>query len=125
MTDKQLLTDQTRFSDEGMYFESSPPSPDLGPRPPFLETKQGKFAIIAAAILGFILIIVGLAALVSNQEQIQEKMAEFAPKETRELSETEKKVDLLKIQLKAADPTKELDPFPPVNLTFRLDEDTR
>ncbi len=122
MSDKQLLTDQTRFSDEGMYFESTPPSPDLGPRPPFLETKQGKFAIIAAGILGFLLIVIGMAALVNNQEEIQEKMAEYVPQPARELTETEKKVELLKQLLKTADPTKELDPFPPVDLTFRLDE---
>lgn len=123
MTDNQLLNDQTRFSDEGMFFESPPPSPDMGPKPPFLETKQGKLALVGVAVLGFILIVVGLAALATNQEEIKEKIAEYTPQPARELTETEKKVELLKQLLKTADPTKELDPFPPVDLTFRLDEE--
>ncbi len=127
MTDQNSSTNQTRFSDEGMYFESTLPDIDPNaPKKPFFETKQGKYALIGLAVFGFLMMIIGLAIIAkSNQTPIQEVIEVFKPRVVRDLSETEQKVVLLKELLVTADPTKEQDPFPPINLTFRLDPSER
>ena len=123
MTEQSSLTNQTRFSDEGMYFESNLPDVDPNaPKQPYFETKQGKLVLIVLAVFGFLLVVIGLAILAkSNQSQIQDVIQGTNPKVQREMTETEKKVQLLREQLTTADPTKELDPFPPINLKLRLD----
>ena len=127
MTDKSpQMQDQTRFFDEGVYFESSPPVPTLENQQPFLQTKRGKLVLVLSAVLGFLLIIIGLAAVFGGTPVEEELPSLDDPiKVNRELTETEQKVQLLKDLLKTADPTKEQDPFPSVDLTLRLDPQER
>lgn len=127
MTDKSpQMQDQTRFFDEGVYFESAMPTPATGPQEPFLQTKRGKLVFILLPVLGFLLIIIGLAAVFGGPAAEEELPSLDEPiKVNRELTETEKKVQLLKDLLKTADPTKEQDPFPSVDLTLRLDPKER
>lgn len=127
MTDKSpQMQDQTRFFDEGVYFESKPPALASEAQVPFLQTKRGKLVLILLPVLGFLLIIIGLAAVFGNTANEEELPSLDEPiKVNRELTETEKKVQLLKDLLKTADPTKEQDPFPSVDLTLRLDPKER
>lgn len=127
MTDRPTqLHDQTRFFDEGVYFETKPPTPELETKQPFLESKRGKLFLIGFAILGFLLVIIGLAAVFGTPADNEIDLEDDEPtQQTRVLSETEKKVQLIKDLLKSADPTKEQDPFPSVDLTIRLDSQER
>ncbi len=127
MTDKSpQLQDQTRFFDEGVYFESAPPTPSTENQQPFLQTKRGKLVLILLPVLGLLLIVIGLAAMFGGAPIEEELPSLDDPiKVNRDLTETEQKVQLLKDLLKTADPTKEQDPFPSVDLTLRLDPQER
>jgi hypothetical protein len=126
MTDiSPQMQDQTRFNDEGVYFESTPTQVPAN-QPPFLQTKRGKLVLVLSAVFGFLLITIGLVSLFGDGVDEEELPGLDDPiRVNRELTETEKKVQLLKDLLKSADPTKEQDPFPAVDLTFRLDAQER
>lgn len=120
------LQDQTRFFDEGVYFESTPQLPSTNNKSPFLQSGKGKLLVVLLAVFGFLLIVIGLVAVFGDTTTQEELPSLDDPiKVNRELTETEKKVQLLKDLLKTADPTKEQDPFPSVDLTLRLDPQER
>lgn len=127
MTEKiPQMQDQTRFFDEGVYFESSPPAPTTAHSAPLLQTTRGKLILLGLTLVGFLLIIIGLVAVFGGAPAEEELPGLDDPiKVDRALTETEQKVQLLKDLLKTADPTKQQDPFPSVDLTIRLDPQER
>jgi hypothetical protein len=122
-------TDQTQFATDSWLYEANRPDPaaqSTEPKLPFWKTKQGKPAmIILGATLVFLLILIAAYYLKPRPEAIVEEEIDEATVAALDLGPLGEKVKLLRQQLKAADPTKEQDPFPPVNLELRLDEAER
>lgn len=122
--------DQTQFDTDAWMYDankSQPIQPDpTQVKPPFWKTRQGKLTLIPLGLV-IILILIAAVVMMTRNDQTTEITAPtdqttFANLDLGPLGD---KVKALSAELKAADPTKELDPFPPVRLDLRLDEVTQ
>ena len=119
--------DQSQFDSEAWLYDANKPQPVM-PDPnrvqlPFWKTKQGKLMLAPLALVVVVIIIAGIVMIVRGRQAAKvagpSDPTSFA---TVDLGPLGDKVKTLSTELKAADPTKELDPFPPVRLDLRLDE---
>ena len=123
--------DQTQFENESWLYEANkPPVPEPGAdstttvlgKPKFFQTLWGKLILTAGIGMVFfilILISIGLADQNRTLSPLTEPDADAV--ESLDLGPLGERVKTLRTQLKAADPTRELDPPPPINLELRLD----
>ena len=126
--DKNPDLDQTQFGSEGWLFEANKKLPQvdasqISNKPIWWQTKNGRIILIGVAIsmmLGLLLIGASLNKS-SPQVAVDEKINETTG-ELIDLGPLGLKTRNLKEQLKLADPTKELDPYPPVRVDLRLDK---
>ncbi len=122
--------EQTQFGTEAWLYEANKSVPvEKDPAkitPSFWKTTHGKLVILAGAFV-IALIIMVVIAIATRGRQIDQAppLIDQTPAINMNLGPLGDKVKALNLELKAADPTKELDPFPPVNLDARLDEETR
>lgn len=121
----QLDMDQTQFGSEGVFFEANKPSP-LDPNAPkvkFWQSPQGRMVLAVLTILAVIMVLISFAWLLQPKAAITtETTEEETVTETMDLGPLGDKAKALRTQLRAADPSKELDPQPPINIELRLDE---
>ena len=124
-TRNQLDMDQTQFGSEGVFFEANKPAPldpNL-PKPKFWQSAQGRIVLAVLTILAVILVLISFAALLQPQAATTTETEEdVAVTEAMDLGPLGEKAKALRTQLRAADPSKELDPQPPINIELRLDE---
>lgn len=130
-TDEPIETgEQTQFGTEAWLYDANksvPVEKDLTKvTPSFWKTTRGKIVILAGAIfIALILMLATAVAMRNRQVELPPVVIDQTPAINMNLGPLGDKVKALNLELKAADPTKELDPFPPVNLDARLDEATR
>lgn len=124
-TRNQLEMDQTQFGSEGVFFDANKPAPvdPNAPKTPFWPSAQGRIVLAVLTILAVILVLVSFAwFLQPSAATIETTELTEAETETLDLGPLGEKVRALRTQLRAADPSKELDPQPPINIELRLDE---
>lgn len=120
--------DQTQFGSEGWLYDGNKSMPaavedSLVPKNPvWWQTKKGKTILVAMALVSMLSLILVGAILKSRQpKEITDETLDETVIETMNLGPLGDKVKALRAQLRLADPTKELDPFPPVKSDLRLD----
>lgn len=121
----QLDMDQTQFGSEGVFFEANKPIPldPNAPKPKFWQSAQGRMVLAVLTILAVILVLISFAWLLQPPAATTtETEEEVAVTEAMDLGPLGEKAKALRTQLRAADPSKELDPQPPINIELRLDE---
>lgn len=118
--------DQTQFGSEGLYFDANKPTPVINdpskPQPKFWQTSQGRMVLVVMAVFAVILMVISLAWLLQPKAATTvDQTFDDAEVEVLDLGPLGEKAKALRSQLKAADPAKELDPQPPINIELRLD----
>lgn len=129
MTDANLNPDldQTQFGSEGWLYNPNKPSSvpidlTLPKKIVWWQTKNGKIIlIIGALVLMSSLMAIANSIRRTNQIAAQPENSDLLVPSVLDLGPLGLKTQDLRDQLKLADPTKELDPFPPVRLDLRLD----
>jgi len=121
--------DQTQFGSEGWLFAANKKSPKtidplIANKPIWWQTKNGRIILIGvAAFMMLSLVLIGASLNRTNQKIISDEKVELESGDEIDLGLLGLKARNLKEQLKLADPTKELDPYPPVKVDLRLDKD--
>lgn len=120
--------DQTQFGSEGWLYDgnksmSAAVEDSLVPQNQvWWQTKKGKTILVAMALVSMLSLILVGAILKSRQpKEATDEALDETIIETMNLGPLGDKVKALRAQLRLADPTKELDPFPPVKSDLRLD----
>lgn len=116
--------DQTQFGSEGVFFDANKPAPldPNAPKPKFWQSAQGRMVLAVMAIVAVILVLVSFAWFLQPEAaSTTEPTEEETVTETMDLGPLGEKAKALRTQLRAADPSKELDPQPPINIELRLD----
>jgi hypothetical protein len=125
-----IAGEQTQFGTEAWLYDANKSVPvEKDPskiKPSFWKTTHGKLVILGGAVvIALILMLVTAVVMRNRQVEAPPAIIDQTPAINMNLGPLGDKVKALNLELKAADPTKELDPFPPVNLDARLDPATR
>jgi hypothetical protein len=124
-TDELVTGDQTSFGLESPLFDQPKRRGFVEEMSPEEKARQKKKKIIIGLIAGgvavFVLLVVIAAMFKPRGLQTTTPEASAEPQTNQELSPLEQKVETLRQELRAADPTREDIPFPPVDLEIELD----
>lgn len=119
--------DQTQFGNEGWLFDGNKQmpaivDPNLPKKIVWWQTTQGKLVLIVVGVI-MMFGLLGIGVYLKSKMNLTPtiKPADETEIDTMNLGPLGEKAKALRDQLKLADPTKEIDPFPPIRIDLRLD----
>lgn len=123
------LTNQTQFMGEEPLLSRPTSPPPAIPQPEnlpeeekvsFFRSRKGRLLLAGGVILILLMGVVSILVLGNKKTPTQRIAEEMEEAVNREISPLQEKIDLLKIQLEGADPTKQSLAFPPVDLDLEI-----
>jgi hypothetical protein len=114
--------DQTNFANQEPIYEEPADYDEIRKSLSFFKTKKGKMISILAALFGFFLSLIIILFFVFNKKPLDLVEKEKEPsQEIIQLDPLRTRIKVLADDLDQADPTKQELPFPPVDLSIRID----
>lgn len=115
--DPPVTTDQTAFTFSEPLFESPPSLPQAPPEPGHKPWYLQPKALVVIGLLLFTAVIMALTLMLQSSQSLVETSPSPSPSALpRQLTQLEQRISEARIQLQAADPTKQEFPFPPVDM---------